>query len=84
MKKLAIVVVLTLAVALVGAMFTSPASALFGRGGGSCTVTCCAPAVCVPMCGYVCVPKCYPVFCCYPACYPCAPVCAPKKAKKMK
>jgi len=81
MKKLGIVLALTLTVVLVGAMLTTPASALFGRGKSS-TVTYCVPAVCVPLCGVYCAPACYPVYA-YPPCPPAKPAKpAADKAKK--
>jgi hypothetical protein len=84
MKKLALLVVLTVALGLIGAMNATPASAfLFGGGGffgggGNCCPTYCAPAYCAP----VCVPYCGPMYgCCYPAC---PPVCKGKMFKKSK
>ncbi len=73
MKKLALLVVLTVTLGLVGAMYATPASAFFfggfgggGYNGGGCCPTYCAPMYCAPMC---CAPYCGPAYGCYPA-YP--------------
>jgi hypothetical protein len=67
MKKLALVIALTAAVALVCGVFATPSDAFFGLFGGKsgcstgsyggyyggygCAPACCAPAYCMPYCG---------------------------------
>ena len=85
MKKIGLLVVLTVSLGLLGAMYATPASAfIFGGGGlfggGS---TCCAPTYCAPVyCAPMCVPYCGPYY--YGCCYPCPPPCKGKKPKKAR
>lgn len=93
MKKLALLVVLTVSLGLLCAV--TPASAfflggggLFGGGNNCCAPTYCAPVYCAPMCcAPMCMPYCGPyVGCCAPCPPPMCkyPVCKGKMHKKAK
>jgi hypothetical protein len=85
MKKLALLVVLTVSLGLMGAMYATPASAFFFGGGGlfGGGSGCCAPAYCAPVyCAPVCAPYCGPWYGCCAPCPP--PMCKGKMLKKGK